>query len=69
MKGHLLVLCADEVVDDVGSRGRAARVAEPFLADEAFDDAGGVVDATVAEREQRGRKGGESNKSARAFTS
>lgn len=53
MQRDLLVLGANEVVNDVRTRGRAARVAEPLVADEALDDAGGVVDTAVAERAER----------------
>lgn len=41
------MLRPDEMVEDVGAGRRASRVAEPFLAYEAFDDAGRVVYAAV----------------------
>lgn len=47
MQTDLFVFGADEVVDNVGARGGTARVAEPLVADETFDYAGRVEDATV----------------------
>ena len=48
MKGSLLVLRSDEVIDDVASRGRAPRIAEPFLANKTADYACGIVNSTIA---------------------
>ena len=50
---HLLVACADKVVDDVRTTCVAACRAEPLAAGEALDDAARVVDAAV--RAGRGR--------------
>ena len=48
MEDDLLVLGAHEVVDDVRGGGVAPGVAEPFGADQAFDDGCGRVDSAVA---------------------
>jgi hypothetical protein len=43
-----LVAGANQVVDDVRGGSVAAGAAEPLVAGQALDDAGGVVDAAVA---------------------
>jgi hypothetical protein len=48
MQNDFLVLGTNEVVDDVRGRSVAAGVAEPFCADETFDDGCRGVDTTVA---------------------
>ena len=48
VQDDLLVLSAHEMVDDVRGRRVPARVAKPFLADEALDDGCRGVDATIA---------------------
>jgi hypothetical protein len=45
---HFLVASADEVVDDMRGGRIATGAAEPLLADEALDYAGGIVDAAVS---------------------
>lgn len=52
MKLYFLVPCANQVVDDMGRRGVAARTAKPLLAGKAFDDAVRVVDAAVSSSEE-----------------
>jgi hypothetical protein len=47
METHFFVSGADEMVDDVGSRGRSTGVAEPFIAGETFHYAAGRMDTTV----------------------
>jgi hypothetical protein len=43
------VLCTDEMIDDVRGRRITTGIAEPFRADEAFNDVCWIVDATVAD--------------------
>ena len=43
MQRHFLVLGLDHVLDDVGARGVAPRVAKPLSGSVAFHHTGGVV--------------------------
>ena len=48
MQDNLLMLGADEMVDDVGSRCVSTGVAEPFRAYEALNDRWRRMDAAIA---------------------
>ena len=47
MQRDLLVLGADEVVDNVGTGSGSAGIAEPLVADKTLDNARGVEDAAI----------------------
>lgn len=57
VQDDLLVLGADQVVDDVGARGVAGAVAKPLFAMVALDDRGGRVDPTISAGPIRGLSG------------